>query len=111
MLTIIITTKFHNHTDHIVYTGGMTYHGGHQKGVDNQIKQRWIFLCLHLSSIFGHNVTHALRQSLTLFTVFKQGTRLSKSFKTSRRICSYGSFSFIFNENIIFNDIIGGFAL
>ena len=22
MLTIIITTKFHNHTDHIVYTGG-----------------------------------------------------------------------------------------
>ena len=45
-----------------------------------------IFLCLHLSAmIFGHNLTHVLRQSLTSFSVFKQGTRLSKSSTTSRQ--------------------------
>ena len=61
IITITITTMFHNHTDHIVYTGW-----GHQKDVDNQIKQRWsFFLYLHLSSIFRHNVTHVLGQSLS----------------------------------------------
>ena len=56
----------------------MPYQRVHQKGVDlKQDKTEVAFF------LFGHNVTHVLRQSLTSFSVFKQGTRLSKS-PTSR---------------------------
>ena len=58
------------------------------------------FLCLHPSSIFGHNVTGVLRQSLTSFLALKPGTRLSKPSTTCRH-----AFPTFFNENIIFNDI------
>ena len=60
----------------------MPYQRVHQKGVDQKDKTELDFFCL--SAIFGHNVTHVLRQSLMLFSVFKQGTRLSKSSTTSR---------------------------
>ena len=52
----------------------------HQKGVDQHDKTEVDFSkCLHLSSIFGHNMTDVLRQRLTSFSAFKRGTVLSKT--------------------------------
>ena len=66
-----------------------------QKSVDKQDKIEVEFLCLHLSAIFGHNVTHVLRQSLTLLSVFTH-----KNFHNKQTHFSNGNFLLIFNENI-----------
>ena len=83
----------------------MPYQRWHQKGVDKQDKTEVEFLCLHLSSIFGHNMTHVLGQSLTSFSVIKQGTRLSNYSATSRHTFPT-AFSLLFSMKISFsNDI------
>ena len=69
---------------------------GHQKDVDKQDKTEvdFLFIYPHLLSIFGHNVSHVLRQRLTSFSAFMQGTRLSKSSTTFPTAISH---LFLFN--------------
>ena len=108
MVTNMITNMFHNHKQNTQSILGICpTRGCTKRAQTNKIKQRWHFLCLHLSAIFGHNVTHVLRQSLTSFSVFKQGTRLSKSSTTSRHAFPT-AISHLFSMKISFLMIYNG---
>ena len=76
----------------------------HQKNVDIQDKIEVDFLCLHLSAIFGHKVIHVLRQSLTSFSVFTQGTRLPQPSTRSRHTFPR-AISYLFSMKTYFNNI------
>ena len=75
-----------------------------QKSVDKQDETEVDFLCLHLSAIFGHNVTHVLRQNLASFSVFTQGTRLPKPSTTSRHTFQT-AISYLFSMKTYFDNI------
>ena len=71
---------------HILYWGYAQPESAQKERRQTRYNIGGLFLCLHLSlfsAIFGHNMTHVLRQSMMSFSVSKQGTRLPNPSTTS----------------------------